>query len=269
MTTLVNGTCTDRLPSDDRGLLYGDGLFETVAFHHGNAALWNLHMARLAGGCAVLDLALPDPELLYRECQGLVAGAERAVVRITWTRGSGGRAYVPPDHAVPNRILHCRAWPESVEHQRENGIAMISSPVELSDPGPLAGLKHLNRLPQVLIGRACRKAGADEALVMDGDGMLVEALTGNLVIERDGTLIAPGPHPGAVAGVGLGWLRRAAGTSLLEHPMARDELKESDAIWVLNSVQGFRPVATLDGRTRRAGSLLRDWQQRWSGAIET
>ena len=268
-SVLVNGVPTDRIPVDDRGLLYGDGLFETVAFHRGRAALWPLHMARLAQGCRVLDLPGPDVDQLHAECRALVEGADRAVVRVTWTRGPGGRAYVPPESVAPNRILQRRAWPESIEEHRRTGISMITSPIPLNDPGPLAGLKHLNRLPQVLIGRACRQAGADEALVLDSSGGLVEALTGNLVIEREGRLIAPGPHPAAVAGVGLGWLRETAGDALDERPIDAEELRETDAIWVINSVQGFRPVALLDGNARRSGTHLREWQSLWSSAVES
>lgn len=268
-SVLINGLASDRLPVDDRGFLYGDGLFETVAFHRGTAALWRLHMARLLEGCRVLDLPDPDIDQLDVECRALVEGHDRAVVRITWTRGSGGRAYVPPESAAPNRIVQRRAWPESIRQQRRDGIAMITSPIALNDPGPLAGLKHLNRLPQVLIGRACREAGAQEALVLDSSGRMVEALTGNLVIEREGGLIAPGPHPGAVAGVGLAWLRETAKGTLDERPMDVTELRESDAIWVINSVQGVRPVTILDGSARPSGARLREWQDRWSGAVES
>ncbi|MBY6205823.1 aminotransferase class IV [Halomonas denitrificans] len=265
---------------NDRGLLYGDGLFETIAFHRGRAALWSLHMERLATGCRRLDIPMPDADRLHGEAVEAVGAEKHAAVRITLTRGPGGRAYRPPADATPNRILAARRLPEDLERQRSEGIAMITAPFRLpaepllevpgQPPGsdPLQGMKHLNRLPQVLIGVACRDAGVEEALVLDQAGRLVEALTGNVVIERRGRLVAPGPHPWAIAGVGLAWLRREAGATLEERVFDRQELEPDDAIWVLNSVQGIRPVVRLDGEARGSGSTLREWQRRWVEFVE-
>lgn len=265
---LINGRPDTRIDASDRGLLYGDGLFETIAFHHGRSALWPLHMARLTDGCARLDLPMPEIELLVAECRQLVGRKTRAVVRVTLTRGSGGRAYVPPRTATPTRILMRREFPAGLEQLRTCGIGMVTSAIRLR-AGVLAGLKHLNRLEQVLIGRECLDGDADEALVLDPDDALVEALTGNLVIVRGGELIAPGPHPAAVAGVGLAWLRQVASGRLEERPMGLHELRSDDAIWVINSVSGIRPVARLDGRDRPLGAGLADWQRRWAGDVES
>lgn len=277
----INGRPASAIPADDRGLLYGDGLFETVAFHRGRSVLWPLHMERLAEGCRRLGLPMPDPDRLHEEALEVIGGEAHAAVRITLTRGSGGRAYRPPTEAEPNRIVAARALPADLERQRSDGIAMITAPFRLptqallhvpaTEAGvdPLAGMKHLNRLPQVLIGAACRDAGVEEALVLDQANRLVEALAGNLVIERKGRLVAPGPHPWAVAGVGLAWLRREAGAELEERPFGRAELEPGDAIWVLNSVQGIRPVVRLDGEAREPGRTLHDWQRRWVELVET
>ncbi|NKI34483.1 aminodeoxychorismate lyase [Wenzhouxiangella sp. XN79A] len=264
----VNGRPSDVVPADDRGLLYGDGLFETVAFHHGRARLWALHMDRLMRGCAALDLPLPDSDRLLDDGRAVAEGRARCAVRITWTRGRGGRAYVPPDRPLPTSIVMQRPLPDDLDMQREAGIDLITVRTELPSGGPLGGLKHLNRLPQVLIGAQCRAAGVPEALVVDRDGCLVEALTGNLVIERDGRLIAPGPHPAAVDGVGLAWLRAAAGDALEQAGFRTDQLQPDDAIWVLNSVAGIRPVARLDGAARPTGRTLRAWQRRWAEDVE-
>jgi 4-amino-4-deoxychorismate lyase len=266
---LVNGRATGVVPADDRGLLYGDGLFETVGFHRGRAALWDLHMARLERGCETLALPCPDPDRLLHEGRAVADGFERCAVRITWTRGRGGRAYVPPARPDPTRIVMRRELPEDLDRQRENGIDLVTVRADLPTTAPLAGLKHLNRLPQVLIGARCAEAGVPEALVVDAGGRLVEALTGNLVIERRDRLITPAPHPGAVEGVGLGWLKSVAGSALEFVELEAGRLAPDDAIWVINSVLGIRPVARLDGAPRPLGQTLRHWQQRWNEAIET
>lgn len=264
---LVNGQPTHLVPADDRGLLYGDGVFETIAFHAGRATLWDLHMARLMRGCAALGLPEPDTDLLLGDARAVAGQAESCVVRLTWTRGQGGRAYIPPADPAPNRIVMRRAWPDGLDAQHRDGIDLVTVRADLPSADALAGLKHLNRLPQVLIGSACREAGVTEALVVDSEGWVVEALTGNLVIERDGHLLGPGPHPAAVEGVGLAWLRDAADGAFEEVDFRAAELRSSDAIWVLNSVVGIRPVARLDGMARPPGELLRGWQRRWAAAV--
>ena len=266
---LINGVPASRLPADDRGLLYGDGLFETIAFYGGSSPLWPLHMDRLGRGCAVLDLPVPNPGVLLEEARRLIAARGREVVRITLTRGSGGRAYFPPEPVSPNRILMRQEFPNDLEDQWQHGIRAVTSPIVLEGPPMLAGLKHLNRLAQVQIARHCHGKGAREALVADRHGRLVEALTGNLVVVRDSRMLTPAAHDAAVAGVGLAWLKEQVGTALeaVELPVAA--LGPEDEIWVINSVSGIRPVSRLDGLVRPIGSACRAWQERWQQLIGT
>lgn len=266
---LVDGRPGAMLSPLDRGLLYGDGLFETIAFHHGRAVLWPLHIARLMRGCRALGLPLPDEAALAEDCRRLAGDRGRAVLRITWTRGCGGAGYRPPEPAVPSRIVTRRAFPEELQRMRRDGLDLCTSPHMLSmPPAALAGLKHLDRLPQVLIAAHCRSRGADEALVTDSGGRLVEALNGNLVVVRGGRLIAPGPHPAAVAGVGLEWLRTVAGSALVERDMRRAELEPGDAIWVINSVRGPCPVRSLDGCELKRDDRIRSMQAKWHDQVE-
>lgn len=264
---LVNGVPDALVPPTDRGLLYGDGLFETIAFHNGKSALWPLHMARLVEGCRRLALPAPDVDLLADECRRLVADKARAVVRLAITRGSGGKAYFPPAQPEPTRILILRDFPQAYFQQRDSGIEMRTSPIRMG-ADCLGGLKHMNRLAQVMIAADCERFGAAEALVLDVDDMIVEGLAGNIVIVRNGRMIAPGPHPAAVSGVGLEWLRQRAGEALQERPFAAGELGRDDAIWVINSVRGPCGASTLDGRAMAADERLREWQQHWLEEVE-
>ncbi|MEM7054205.1 MAG: aminotransferase class IV, partial [Pseudomonadota bacterium] len=104
---------------------------------------------------------------------------------------------------------------------------------------------------------------AGEALVCDRQGYVVEGLSSNLVIEHNQQLITPGPHPAAVSGVGLAWLKQQLGDLLIERSFHWDELQPSDAIWVINSVAGIRSVTRLDGQARLGSSHLDDPIQRW------
>jgi len=264
---LVNGVADAQVSPTDRGLLYGDGLFETIAFHHGKSALWPLHMARLARGCQRLALPAPEGELLASECDEVLGDEVHAVIRLTITRGCGGRAYFPPERPEPTRIVTRREFPAGFAEQRTDGLAMRTSPVRMAG-NCVGGIKHISRLEQVMVAEDCGRHGADEALVLDVDGMIVEGLAGNIIVVRAGQLIAPGPHPAAVAGVGLEWLRRAAGSDLSERPFAAAQLGKDDGLWVINSVRGPCPARTLDGRGLSPDRGLHQWQARWCEEVE-
>ncbi|PKL95367.1 MAG: aminodeoxychorismate lyase, partial [Gammaproteobacteria bacterium HGW-Gammaproteobacteria-8] len=242
----MNGVAEAMLHPDDRGLLYGDGLFETIAFHHARSRLWPLHMARLAHGCTELGLVMPDPALLAEEAASLLVEQSSAVVRITLTRGSGGRGYFPPAEPAPvTRLLQRRAFPSGLARLRQTGLRLCTSRIELAATPPFS-IKHLSRLAQVQIARDLIGQGGDEALVLDAQGRLVEALHGNLVLVRDGQLIEPEPHPAAVAGIGLAWLRQQAGSRMQRQALRRDQLRPGDSIWVINSVRGPIAGCSLD-----------------------
>ncbi|MGB0514539.1 MAG: aminotransferase class IV [Wenzhouxiangellaceae bacterium] len=264
---LLNGEPDALITPTDRGFLFGDGVFETIAFHRRRAPLWSLHMRRLARGCEVLGLPPPDPELLLREAEALVGEDPRIVIRIALSRGSGGRGYFPPAPGPATRFLLRRGFPADLERRRKSGVTMRTSPVRLGGAA-LAGLKHASRLEQVLIARDLAEHNAEEALVLDGEGALVEGLHCNLVIERGDGLLAPVSHPAAVAGVGLEWLRQRAGASLIEQPLFADSIRPSDSVWMINSVQGPIPAHSLDGRALEIGPLLRHWQRIWRDEIE-
>ncbi len=273
---LVDGIADAPIPPDDRGLLYADGLFETIALFGCSAPLWGLHMQRLARGCRALGLEMPDPGLLLEEALTLVQDLPRCVIRLSLTRGSGGSGYFPPATPVNRRILIRRSFPASLERDRQRGVEMRVGGVGLDAAEEMAGemapemsgLKHLSRLAQVMIARECARQGAIEALVLDRAGQMVEGLHGNLVIVRNGVLIAPGPHPAAVAGVGLEWLHRRAGERLQRRPFMLAELRATDSIWVINSIRGPCRIRTLDGRELAQDGEYPQWLEKWREEVE-
>lgn len=265
---LVNGRPADRLPVDDRGLLYGDHLFETVAFVAGRAPLWDWHMARLQRDAERLHIPSPDPQDLLNESRQLLGDAPRAVVRITLTRGSGGQAYFPPDTTEPRRILMRRPWPESIERQRRSGLVVGTSPIRLASDSTLAGIKHGNRLEQVLAAGRARKDGFDEALLFDADGRLVEAIAGNVIVGLGDRVITPDTSRAGVTGVGLAWLREQDAVAIETGTARADELTRAQWAVVINSVAGIRPIVNLDGRRLAIADQCRCWQKLWDRLFE-
>lgn len=265
---LVDGRPADRVPVDDRGLLYGDHLFETVAFVAGRAPLWDWHMARLQRDAERLQIPSPDPQELLDESRQVLDDAPRAVVRITLTRGSGGQAYFPPETTRPRRILMRRPWPESIDRQRRFGLTVGTSPIRLASGSTLAGIKHGNRLEQVLAAGRARKEGFDEALLFDADGCLVEAMASNVIVGLDDRVITPDTSRAGVAGVGLAWLREQGDVAIETGSIKADELARAQWAVVINSVVGIRPIATLDGRRLTIADECRRWQKLWDRLFE-
>ncbi|RFF32196.1 aminodeoxychorismate lyase [Wenzhouxiangella sediminis] len=265
---LIDGRASDCVPPDDRGLLYGDHQFETIAFVGGRAPLWELHMRRLARDCERLLIPPPDERVLAAECAMLAEGRSRCVVRISITRGSGGRAYEPPSRPVPRRILLRRPWPAALASARRDGIVLHSSPVRLAVGGPLAGIKHGNRLEQVLAAEHARRAGVDEAILFDIDGRLVEAIAGNLIVVVDGLAVTPARPGSGVAGVGLQALTERLGVILRETKLEAEDLGRAEAVMVINSVAGIRPAQRLDDRRLAIPGELRRWQRLWDELFE-
>ncbi|MGY6630884.1 MAG: aminodeoxychorismate lyase [Wenzhouxiangella sp.] len=261
MITLIDGQVEASLPADDRGFLYGDGVFETIAFTNGRAPLWDRHWQRLARSAQQLALTVPDAETLLDEARQ-VAGAGHAVVRISLSRGSGGRAYWPDPTQPVRRVVQARPWPDALAGQQRSGLVVHSAAVTLASDSMLAGMKHANRLEQVMAAIECQQQGSDEALIFDGQGNLAESVAGNLVLEIDGQAFTPDSRAG-VNGVGLAWLLDQPEVSLQRARLTGQDVVRAEGLMVINSVAGIRPVRCLDGRTLPISERCRHWQQLW------
>ena len=184
---LVNGQSTGVDPSD-RGLAYGDGLFETMAAADGRIRWLDLHLSRLTDGCARLGIPTPSLELVRREIAEHCPRTGRAVAKLIVTRGSGARGYRPPAHPEPTRILAISAWPNYPATNYTRGIELQTLKLRLGQNPRLAGLKHLSRLEQVLAQAELRDTVADEGLLLDTDGWVVGGTSSNVFAVRGRSL---------------------------------------------------------------------------------
>ncbi|MFZ0695305.1 MAG: aminodeoxychorismate lyase [Alphaproteobacteria bacterium] len=258
VSALVNGAASDRIDILDRGFQYGDGLFETVKLADGVLEFWSRHMARLLAGCVRLRIPAPDPALLRSEAQKLCAGTARGAIKIVVTRGAGGRGYRPPEPANPNRIVALFPAPEYPELFTENGVRVRFCQTRLSDQPLLAGLKHLNRLEQVLARGEWSDDGIQEGLMLDGEDSIIEGTMTNLFIARDGILRTPALSQSGVDGILRGVvmdLARYLGIKTNIRRISRDELDAADEIFLTNSIIGIWPVREIDGRACRVGPI--------------
>lgn len=256
---LVNGVEAARIAADDRGLLYGDGLFETLRVHRGGCPLWAYHLARLHRGCSVLGLPQPPPGLLERERDVLVGRTEDAVLRITWTRGPSARGYAPPGSAQPTRVLALGAPPAAPVHWYARGIRVRFCDLRLARQSRLAGIKHLNRLEQVLARAEWRDDAIVEGLMLDTSGRVIGATAANLFAVIDGELLTPRVDQSGIAGVGRALLMDTLPVRQ-RHLWPRDLARASELVLV-SSVRGALPVRRLEATRWRPGPWVRRAQQ--------
>lgn len=267
---LIDGKDTDRIAADDRGLLYGDGLFETIAVHDGVPQLWAQHMARLHRDCVRLGIAPPAEELLLDEARSLCAASEQAVLKIIITRGSGGRGYRPAPQSVPRRILSLHPWPVYPAFCWQQGIAVRLCDTRLGRNPRLAGIKHLNRLEQVLARSEWDDADITEGLMLDTEDRLIEGTMSNVFLIRDGELRTPALEYCGVAGVMRGHVVALAvelGIPCAVMPLELADVAQADELFVCNSLIGIWPVRRFQEREFIPGPLTRRLQQAVGAAL--
>ncbi|WP_445003186.1 aminodeoxychorismate lyase [Halomonas mongoliensis] len=228
-------------PLDDRGAAYGDGLFETILVRDRRPLLWDEHLARLARGCHVLGIPMPAEHELAAPLAE--AGEGLAVLKLTLTRGSGGRGYRPPTDPAPR--LRWQLSPFAPQESRwEEGVRIRHCRLRLGIQPLLAGLKHLNRLENVLARAEWSDDAIAEGLLCDGEGRLVEATAMNLFWQREGRLETPRLARCGVAGTLREALRERL--AIAEVDVGPEALLAAEAVWLANSVQGAWPVVRLD-----------------------
>ncbi|MDH3871817.1 MAG: aminodeoxychorismate lyase [Gammaproteobacteria bacterium] len=268
---LVNGTPEDRVSSLDRGLLYGDGLFETIAVVGGRPRFWLRHMARLQAGCERLGIPCPDTDSLAGEAQGLLQDVERCVLKIIVTRGTGGRGYRPPADPQPTRIVQRHPWPDYPASWREQGVRVRLCEQRLVQNPPLAGIKHLNRLEQVLARLEWEDPDIMEGLMADGQGNLVEGTMCNLFIVQDQQLVTPDLGRCGVNGIVRAVLMELAGElglPVVVRDLTLTTLQEADEVFLTNSVIGIWPVRQLADHSWPRGAVTQQLQERLAALRE-
>jgi 4-amino-4-deoxychorismate lyase len=256
--TLIDGVPADTIGVADRGLHYGDGLFETIAVVNGEPCLWGRHLGRLRDGCDRLSIPPPPERQLAEEAQRLTRGVDRAVLKLILTRGEGGRGYRPPESPRPRRILRLSPWPAYPVTWQSTGVRVRYCQTRLGDQPLLAGLKHLNRLEQVLARAEWSDPDVAEGLMLDLDGRVVEGTQTNLFALLGGRLLTARLDRCGVAGVVRGLVMdagRALGLTAVEEVLTPARLAAADALFLTSSLIGIWPVRELAGRALDAGGI--------------
>lgn len=242
---LINGIKQAQLPASDRAIQFGDGCFTTARIVEGKVCLLEAHLQRLRTACEKLFIPFAQWTALENEMTDQAHGVERGVLKVIITRGSGGRGYSAAGCQDPVRILSVSAWPAHYDRWRQEGITLALSPVRLGRNPQLAGIKHLNRLEQVLIRSHLEQTDADEALVLDSEGFITECCAANLFWRQGKDVFTPRLDQAGVNGLMRQFcLRQLAhsGFRVVEVQAREVALTDADEIVVCNALMPVVPV---------------------------
>ena len=254
LRTLVDGGLADGIAATDRGLHYGDGLFETIAIRSRRPCLWPRHLARLARGCDRLGIPMPDRDTLAAEVGTLLQEADAAdgVLKLIVTRGSGPRGYAPPSVPHPTRILSF--YPGLPAALRDSapgangGVRLTLCATRLGDNARLAGIKHLNRLEQVLARAEWSDPEILDGIMCDARGRAVCATMSNIYVLDAAGIGTPPLTQCGVAGTVRSVVRDCAaalGIPFKERRLGLSDLYAADGLMISNALLGLVPVRWL------------------------
>jgi branched-chain amino acid aminotransferase len=265
MTVYLNGRF---LPEEhatisvhDRGFLYGDGLFEGIRVYEGEPFLWRDHLARFQHGCALLKIVPPlsggEMRQVVKETIERNAMPE-GLLRITLSRGSGQRGYSPKGAGCPTLVVTPHLLPELPRSYR-----VILSTVQLLADDPISEFKNLNKLHQIVARSEADAANANESLLTNINGEVIEGTTTNVFWIKEGIVCTP-PVCGILAGTTRAHVLRLC--HKLKIPTAESniratELRKVDALFLTSCAAEIMPVSQLDGKKLGTSTLVRKLQQ--------
>lgn len=270
---LINGAAQCALDVSDRGFQYGDGLFETIEIDEGRLVFFDRHLRRLLQGCHRLHIPFVDNDALIAEAEAVAIEMARGVLKIIVTRGSGGRGYRQPDFIAPTRVISAHPFPDYPENHARDGIAARVCTTRLGLNPTLAGIKHLNRLEQIMARAEWHDTAIQEGLMLDTDENVIEGTMTNLFYVIDGHLHTSELLRSGVAGIMreiILELARANQLTVSKHYFGIDELSNADEVFVCNSIIGLWPVARIDDKrfvigpvTRQISDWLAEYKTKW------
>uniref|UniRef100_E6QRZ2 aminodeoxychorismate lyase n=1 Tax=mine drainage metagenome TaxID=410659 RepID=E6QRZ2_9ZZZZ len=256
-------TITDSLSEQcvsvlDRGLAYGDGVFRTMRLHNQKVQQWPLHYAKLVADCAGLGIVCPDEMLLMQDILRSTQNESAGVIKLIVTRGEGRRGYAPQHEMIPTRIAMYTPLPDYPAQHIQHGVKITVCALRLAHQPRLAGIKHLNRLEQVLARAEWQDASIAEGLMLDQHGLLVCGTMTNVFALSGQKLMTPTLDCCGVAGVTRSRilaLAPALGLEMEICPMTLDTLLAADEVMLCNSVIGIWSVSELANTRWRVGPL--------------
>lgn len=245
----INGQQQDALTVRDRAVQFGDGCFTTSHVDSGRIKWLPAHIERLRYAAERLLITGVAWMRLEQEMVALASTQQQAVLKVILTRGCGGHGYSPAGCAHPARIISVLPYPAHYPDLQRRGVQLETSPVRLSLNPLLAGIKHLNRLEQVLIRSSLEESTADEALVLDYEGFVVECCAANLFWRKQYQVFTPDVSQAGVRGImrqHVIEVLRQQGYTCTEVRVPPSALADADEVFITNALMPVLPVNQID-----------------------
>lgn len=259
VSKLVNGRPAETINLADRGLQFGDGVFRTIKVLNSEPIWWARHYAKLVHDCAQIGIIAPTAATLLADIAQLAPSNH--TLKIIVTRGETARGYVAPADLSPNRIVQMAPLPAYSPELAEHGVTLRTCTTRASWQPALAGVKHLNRLENILARREWADPAIFDGLMFDRNDDLIEGVMSNVLVLLDGVLCTPDLSESGVAGVCREMVMLAAqrlGIPTAVCKINRMQLPAVQALWVCNSLAGLLPVVALDDWRWPVSALQRD-----------
>jgi 4-amino-4-deoxychorismate lyase len=249
---LINGEFNQGISPLDRGFAYGDGVFRTLRVNNGLPSNWHLHYQKLVADCASIGIVCPSADLLMHDIHRLFLNDalenQTSVAKIMITRGEGERGYAPPAITTPTRVIMKFALPHYPAQNYSRGVELFLCKTRLGIQPQLAGVKHLNRLENVLARMEWRDDHIFDGLMLDTNDHVVECTMSNIFARFDNKLFTPVLSQSGVAGISrqqILALSKALNLIIMENVMTLDELLQADEVIICNSLYGAFQVRKL------------------------
>jgi 4-amino-4-deoxychorismate lyase len=254
---LINGSFDQAISVFDRGFSYGDGVFRTMKIRNGLPVSWPFHYQKLVADCAAIGIVCPSAELLMGDLQKLFekelfSEDLTQVAKIIITRGEGERGYAPPVITVPTRVVIKSSLPQYAESNYDKGVQLHVCDIKLAAQPKLAGIKHLNRLENVLARMEWREEFIFDGLLLDPAGNVIECTMSNVFARFGSELLTPDLSLCGVSGItrqrilGLGGV---LGLNVGVKSLTLAQILQADEIIICNSLFGAFQVIQINNKT--------------------
>lgn len=258
---LINGQAITSLSISDRAIHYGDGIFETIALKHGVMPFWSDHYQRLMSACERLKFPVPSEGILLQEIDVVKQNQETAVIKIIITRGTNEWGYRIPNVSKTKRIVQSYSFPQYPSTYYQQGIKVVFCKTPVSENSALAGIKHLNRLDNVLASSEWNDADIAEGLMCNAQQYVIQGTKSNVFCVRDGVLYTPDLTQAGILGVMraqiLNWAQQRAIPVRIQ-PITREAFLAADEVFISNSIFGVWPVTDIEGHVFPIGKYTRE-----------
>lgn len=258
---IINGGLNGPLSPLDRGLAYGDGVFRTLKVVNGVPEQWPMHYQKLVADCGAIGIVCPGADQLMSDFQQLFGVDEIAAAKIIITRGDGARGYTPPAITAPMRLMIKSPLPKYPQSHYVEGVSLHVCEVRLVSQPKLAGVKHLNRLENVLARMEWSDPTIAEGVMLDTADNVIECTSANIFARFGDTLLTPDLSQCGIAGITRQRILEFASTFSLKTKIeAFDLLKlyTADEVIICNSIYGAWHVRKINDRIWGGQNLAAD-----------